>query len=142
MTRWLALSALVFPTAPSQPKVRAVPAWSHRAMLKSLNNRPVVFHAHTLGGDLIIAVDRSGNPIARPAGTPSLRALTPKDTITAETPGDFPLDLSKGPVVFIAEDSLRLTVGRNPYGSIDQVSATGRRFTVRLVDDHFVIDAK
>jgi hypothetical protein len=111
-------------------------------MLKSLDSRPVAFQAYTLGGDLIIEVDRSGNRIAGSGGTPMLRALTPKDTIDGETPGDFPLDLSKGPVVFIARDSLRLTVGRNPYGSIDQVTTTGRRFTVRLVHDRFVIDAK
>jgi hypothetical protein len=140
--RWLALTALALLAAPARPEVTAIRAWPHRAMLKSVDNRAVAFRAYTLGGDLIIAVDRSGNPIATSTGTPTFQALTPKDTITAETPGDFPLDLSKGPVVFIADDSLRLTVGRNPYGSIHQVSATGRRFTVRLVDDRFVIDAK
>jgi hypothetical protein len=47
-------------------------------------------------------------------------------------------------VVFVAEgsDSLHLVVGRNPHGTIDRVTATGRKFTVRLVADRFVIDAR
>jgi hypothetical protein len=75
---------------------------------------------------------------------PSLRALTAADTIRAETPADFPLNLSKGPVVFVAEgrDSLHLVVGRNPFGRIDQVAADGRKFTVRLVADRFVVDTR
>jgi hypothetical protein len=73
-----------------------------------------------------------------------LRALTDKDTIQAETPADFPLELSKGPVEFVAEgnDSLDLVVGRNPFGRIDRVFATGRRLTVRLVADKVVIDTR
>jgi hypothetical protein len=117
-------------------------AWPHRAILTSPVGRPVPFRAYTLGGDLIIAVDASGRRTATPAAIPTLRALTTKDTIRAETPADFPLDLAKGPVVFVAEgsDSLHVVVGWNPYGSIDQVRATGRRFTVRLVAGKFVID--
>jgi hypothetical protein len=111
-------------------------------MLKSLDNRPVAFQAYTLGGDLIIMIDRAGNRIATSVGIPRVRPLTPQDTISAETPGDFPLDLTKGPVVFTTRDSLRLTVGGNPHGSVNQVSATGKHFTVRLVDDRFVIDAR
>ena len=122
----------------------AAVAWPHRAILTSLHGRPAVFRAYTLGGDLIIAVDRTGRRTTTPAAIPSVRALTAKDTIRAQTPADFPLNLSKGPVVFVAEgsDSLHLVVGRNPYGGIDQVAADGRKFTVRLAADRFVIDRR
>jgi hypothetical protein len=104
-------------------------AWPHRAIVTSLHERPVAFQAFTRGGTLIIAVDTSGRRTTTPAAIPRLRALTNKDTIYAQTPADFPLDLSKGPVAFVAEggDSLNVVVGRNPYGSIDRVSARGRR---------------
>jgi hypothetical protein len=110
----------------------------------SLHGRPVAFPAYTLGGDLIIEVDASGRRTTTLASVPSVRALTAKDTIRAETPADFPLNLSKGPVVFVAEgnDSLHLVGGRNPYGSIDRVTADGRKFTVRLTADRFVIDTR
>lgn len=73
-----------------------------------------------------------------------LRALTRTDTILARTPADFPIDLSQGPVVFIAEgsDSLNVVVGRNPYGRIDRVSGRGRHLTLRLVAGKFVIDSR
>ena len=117
-------------------------AWPHRAIVTSLHGRPVTFRAYTLGGDLIIAVDRSGRRTSTSSAVPTLRALTAKDTIRAETPADFPLDLSKGPVVFLADgrDSLHLVVGKNPFGSVDQVAADGRKFTVRFVADRFVIE--
>jgi hypothetical protein len=119
-------------------------AWPHRAILTSLHGRPAAFRAYTLGGDLIIEVDASGRRTTTLAAIPSVRALTATDTIRGETPADFPLNLSKGPVVFVAEgsDSLHLVVGRNPYGNIDQVTAHGRKFTVRLVADRFVIDTR
>lgn len=41
-----------------------------------------------------------------------------------------------------AATSLHLVVGRNPNGRIDQVTANGRKFTVRLVADRFVIDTR
>jgi hypothetical protein len=119
-------------------------AWPHRAILTSLHERPVAFRAYTLGGELIIAVDASGRPTTTPAPIPLVRALTAADTIRAETPANFPLNLSKGPVVFVAEgrDSLHLVVGRNPFGSIDQVSANGRKFTVQLIANRFVIHTR
>ena len=118
-------------------------AWPHRAVLTSPHQRPVAFRAYTLGGDLIITVDVSGRPTSRWAST-RVRTLTARDTITAETPADFPLDLSKGPVAFVAEgaDSLHLVVGRNPHGSVARVSATGRKFIVRLVRDRLVLDSR
>jgi hypothetical protein len=132
----LGLGRKVRPPAPA--------AWPHRAIVTALHERPVAFRAYTRGGILIIAVDASGRRTTTPAAIPMVRALTDKDTIHAQTPADFPLDLSKGPVVFIADgdDSLYVVVGRNPYGSIDRVSAGGRRLTVRLVADNFVIDSR
>ena len=126
---------------PSRPVTLA---WPHRAILSSLHGPPVSFLAYTLGGELIITVDRFGHRTTTPAAIPTVRALTAKDTVRAMTPADFPLDLFKGPVVFVAEgrDSLHLVVGKNPFGSIDQVTANGRRFTVRFAAGRFVIDAR
>ena len=129
----------------SGPVVTPPPAaWPHRAILTALHGRPAAFRAYTLGGDLIIVVDASSHLTTALTPIPSVRALSAKDTIRAETPADFPLDLSKGPVVFVAEgrDSLHLVVGRNPNGSIDQVAADGRKFTVRLVNGRFMIDTR
>ena len=50
-------------------------AWPHRAILTGLHGRQVVFRAYTLGGDLIIAVDASGQRTIAPAAIPSLRAF-------------------------------------------------------------------
>ena len=127
-----------------KPPTYTTAAWPHRAILTSLDERPVAFRAYTRGGVLIIAVDASGRLTTTPSGTPRVRALTTRDTIRASTPANFPLDLSKGPVVFFAEgrERLRLVVGRNPNGQLDQVSATGRRFTVKLEGREFVIEAR
>jgi hypothetical protein len=137
---------LLLATLGPRPNVSlsAPAAWPHRAIVTALHERPVAFRAFTRGGVLIIAVDASGHRTTMPAAIPTIRALTEKDTIDAETPADFPLDLSSGPVVFAAtgKDSLNVVVGRNPYGSIDRVSARGHRLTVRLVAGGFVIDAR
>lgn len=119
-------------------------AWPHRAFVTALHAPPVSFRAYTLGGDLIIAVDRSGRRTTTPAAIPTLRALTARDTIRAQTPDEFTLNLLKGPVVFAAEghDSLHVVVGKNPFGSVDQVTAVGRKLTLRWVDSRFVIDTR
>ena len=118
-------------------------AWPQRAIITSLHQRPVAFRAYTLGGDLITAVDSNGQPTANPA-IPTLRALTARDTIRAQTPAEFPLDLAKGPVVFVAEgrDSLHVVAGKNPFGSIDRVAANGPQLIVRFVAGRFVIDTR
>jgi hypothetical protein len=123
---------------------RAPAAWPQRAIVTALHDRPVAFRAYPRGGILVVAVDGSGGPTTTPATIPTLRALTDKDTIRAHTPAGFPLDLSNGPVVFIADgdDSLNVVVGRNPNGSIDPVSARGRMLTVRIVDRNLVIDSR
>jgi hypothetical protein len=121
----------------------AAAAWPHRATVTAVHGRHVAFRAYTRGGTLIIAVDGSGHRTATPAAISMVRAITNRDTIHAETPAVFPLDLNKGPVVFVAEgdDSLNVVVGRNPFGSFDRVSATGHRLMVRLAGDKFVIDS-
>ena len=135
----LALDGTASITAPAAPG-----GWPHRAIVTTLHGRAAAFRAYTLGGDLIIAVDASGRYTTTQSAYPRLRALTAADTVRAATPANFALNLSKGPVVFVAEgsDSLRIVVGRNPFGAIDQVTANGRRFTVRLVADKFVIDTR
>ena len=54
------------------------------------------------------------------------------------------LDLSRGPVMFFTSgrDSIRVVVGRNPFGSLNQVTAQGRRLSVRLVRDSVVISSR
>jgi hypothetical protein len=138
-----ALVTLAILRTSAEPSRRTPVAWPHRALLTSLHRRPVAFRAYTLGGDFIITVDASGHRVVA-AASARIRHLTVNDTIRAETPADFPLDLSKGPVVFVAEgdDSMHLVVGRNPYGNVSRVSANGRKFTVRLVRDHFVIESR
>jgi hypothetical protein len=100
---------------------------------------------------LIIEVDSAGRHTTIPRAVPWVRALTEKDTILADTPADFPLNLTNGPVVFVAEgtDSLRILVGSAPLGRTDHVrpfrindpvGATGRVFTVSLAPSGFVID--
>lgn len=119
-------------------------AWPHRALVSSPDGHPVAFRAYTLGGGLIVAVDAAGRHTLRPQAVSRLRALTRQDTVRATTPADFPLDLTHGPVVFVAEgtDSLRLVVGWNPHGSIRQVRAIGRELTVRLRAEQIAVDAR
>ena len=73
-----------------------------------------------------------------------MRALRRGDTLQAVTPATYPLDLTRGAVVFFSAgtDSLRVVVGRNPYGALHPVAAQGRRLTVRLVADTVVIDSQ
>jgi len=112
-------------------------AWPLRATVTDPHGRPVPFSAITLGGDLIIKV--GGNDYL-----PVLRALARGDTVHATTPASYPLDLARGPVAFFTggRDSVRVVVGRNPFGATDPVAAQGRRLTVRLVHGREVIDAR
>ena len=73
-----------------------------------------------------------------------MRALAPGDTLKAVAPATYSLDLARGAVLFFTTgtDSLRVVVGRNPYGAIHPVAAQGRRLTVRLVADSVVIDSR
>ena len=132
----------IFGLGPAPTRL-APAAWPHRAIVTALRERPVAFQAYTRGGILVIAVDASGRRTTTPAAIPTLRALT-KDTIHADTPAEFPLDLSNGSVTLISDDddSLNVVVARNPNGTVDRVSAKGRTLTVRMVGHNFVIDAR
>ena len=41
-----------------------------------------------------------------------------------------------------SRDSIRVVVGRNPFGAYDRVAGEGRHLMVRLVDSTVVIDAR
>src|SRR5215212_9191383 len=103
-------------------------AWPLRVTITDRAGRPVTFRAVTLGGDLIIPT--------KPAGTPGIQRLARGDTLSATTPAQYPLDLERGSVVFFTSgrDSIRVVVGRSPFGATDRVSAEGRRVVVRLVN--------
>lgn len=113
-------------------------AWPHRARLQSVRGDAVRFRAYSLGGDLVTTGDAH---VGGKGGTQP-RVLSLGDTLRATTPAHFPLDLSKGPVVFVveAEGSLHLSVGWNPNGSVRAVDKRGRGFRVHLVGDQLVID--
>jgi hypothetical protein len=112
-------------------------AWPFRATVTDLAGRPVAFRALALGGDLII-------PVGAPSATPVIRRLARGDTLSATTPAEYALDPTRGPVVFFTSgrDSIRVVVGRNPFGATDRVTAQGRRLSVRLVNGKVIIDAR
>jgi hypothetical protein len=111
-------------------------AWPLRAVISDLSGRPITFKALTLGGELIV-------PVGPPNAIMSVRSIGRGDTISATTPAQFPLDLTRGAVVFLAsgKDSISVTVGRNPYGSA-AVTARGHRLEAHLVRGAIKIDAK
>lgn len=115
-------------------------AWPQRARLTSLDGQPVRFRVYSLGGDLVVTRTAPGG--GRGSAMPEPAILAVGDTLRGITPADFPLDLSKGPVVFLAEgsDSLHLVVGWNPNGSVRAMSRTGRGFRARLDSGLLVID--
>jgi hypothetical protein len=124
--------ALSMTTAASSPPV----AWPLRAVISDVAGRPVTFKALTLGGELIV-------PDGPPNAIPRVRSLDRGDTISATTPAQYPLDLTRGAVVFLAgeRESIAVSVGRNPYGS-SAVAARGHRLEVHLVRGAIKIDAK
>jgi hypothetical protein len=124
-------------TAPAKPF-----AWPHRILIQSLDNRTVAFRAFTVGGELPITVDAEGRFTQAVSGMPRISVLTEKDTVRALTPGEFYVDVGTGPVVLIADDSVRVTAGFNPFGSVHPVFTNGRRLTVKLVDGRLFIDTK
>ena len=117
--------------------VRSRVMWPYQATVTEPHGRSVAFRAITLGGELVFVV--GGRPERR-----LLRTLARGDTLRATTPVTYALDPTRGPVVFFTSgrDSIRVVVGRNPFGRIDPVSAQGRRLTVRLVSGSVVIDAR
>src|SRR3954468_7174788 len=112
-------------------------AWPLRAFVTDLHGKPVAFSAVTLGGQLIMTV--GGSP-----AMPMVRPLARGDTVHATTPAQYPLDLKTGPVAFFTagRDSIRIVVGRNPFGWYDRVGAEGRHLTAHLTNGGVVIDTQ
>jgi hypothetical protein len=117
-------------------------AWPHRIVVQSMKDQTVAFRAFTIGGELPITVDEHGRFTQVTSGIPRIIRLTEKDTVRALTPGDFYVDVGTGAIVLIADDSVQVTAGFNPFGGLHRVSAKGRRLTVKLVDGQLVIDTK
>lgn len=124
-------------TAPAKPF-----AWPHRIVIQSKSERTVAFRAFTIGGELPVTVDDSGRFTQVARGIPRIVRLTEKDTVKALTPGDFYVDVAKGPIVIIADDWVRVTAGVNPFGALHQVWAEGKRLTVKMVDNQLHIEAR
>lgn len=120
-------------------------AWPLLVRVSGIHDRPTAFRAFSRGADLILQtalVTNPANPLYPPL--PRLEPLATRDTLSATAPMSYPLDLRRGTVTFytVGPESLRVVVGKNPYGMVRQVSAVGRRLTVRLVEDRIVIDAR
>src|SRR4051794_35654748 len=81
-------------TAPATPF-----AWPHRIIIQSKTGRTVSFRAFTIGGELPVTVDKQGRFTQVVSGIPRIERLTEKDTVRAITPGDFYVDVGKGPIV-------------------------------------------
>jgi hypothetical protein len=140
MQRAIILLLILTIDAPS----RAV-AWPLRATVTDPRGRAVSFRAVSLGGELIVTGGERPHPNGGLNGTVAvIRPLARGDTLRATTPAGFPLDLARGPVMFFTSgrDSIRVVVGRNPFGAIDPVSRVGRRLTVHLANGSVVIDAQ
>lgn len=111
-------------------------AWPYQVTVADQRGRPVPFQVVSHGAIIMVKTgERSGTPI--------LRRLAAGDTLRASTPMGYPLDLAGGSVVFsaICADTLRVVVGGNPWGTVRQVRAQGRRLVVRLEKGSVVIDS-
>jgi hypothetical protein len=117
-------------------------AWPFRAKVTDLHGQPVAFRAITQGGELILEVGQR-SLLSRPlVPTPELRPLASAETLQAMTPAEYPLRLTNGPVVFFSAESLRVVVGGNPFGTVNPVTAQGRRLTVRLSHGWVAIESR
>ena len=119
-------------------------AWPLRARVTDPHGQRVSFRAVSHGGTLVVEVSGRSMPDRPLNPAPELRALARGDTLRAATPAEFPLDLVGGPVEFFVSerDSIRVVIGRNPFGMLGPVSATGHRLTARLVNGAVAIDAR
>src|SRR5688500_11423232 len=77
-------------SAPSRPSPLS---WPQPGLFTDACRRSVSCRAISLGGDLMVNV-------ARPGRLAMLKRLERGDTLRAVTPGNYGLDLSRGPVVF------------------------------------------
>lgn len=115
----------------------ATAAWPHRAVVTGIRGERASFRTVTLGGEVAVSLGGSET-------LPQLGLLAQGDTLRAFTPADLPMNLRNGPVVFLATgtDSIEVTVGRNPHGQFERVTARGRLVTVRLVNDRAILEPR
>ena len=120
-------------------------AWPMRVRIEGIRDKPTAFRAFSRGATLIMQTGWATNR-AQPLDQPVLQVqeLSAKDTLRGMTPAQYPLDLARGSVTIYSsgQESLRVVVGKNPFGAVHPVSAVGRRFTVRLVADSVVIESR
>jgi hypothetical protein len=109
----------------------AAVAWPMRVRIDGIHDQPTAFHVFSRGATLIM-----------PTGRAASLAVT--DTLKAMTPAQYPLDLARGSVTIYSSgsESLRVVIGKNPFGMVHPVIAVGRRFTIRLIADSVVIQAR
>jgi hypothetical protein len=120
-------------------------AWPMRVRIDAVHDQPTAFRALSRGATLIMQTGWASSPthpLDQPV--PKVQPLAANDTLHGMTPAQYPLDLTHGSVTIYSSgpESLRVVVGKNPFGMVHQVTAVGRRFTVRFVADSVVIDAR
>jgi hypothetical protein len=139
----LASAAAVFANVSGHRLLTA--AWPMRVRIDGIHDQPTAFRALSHGATLIMQTGWASSP-SQPLDqpVPRVRPLAANDTLHGMTPAQYPLDLVRGSVTIFATgpESLRVVVGRNPFGMVHPVTAVGRRFIIRLVADSVVIEAR
>jgi hypothetical protein len=109
-------------------------AWPLRVRIDGIHDQPTAFRALARGATLIMQTGL----VSR------VQPLAANDTLHGITPAQYPLDLAGGSVTIYSSgaERLRVVVGKNPFGMVHPVTAVGRRFTIRLVADSVVIEAR
>jgi hypothetical protein len=110
--------------ADGSPDLPATAAWPMRVRIDGIHGQPTAFRVFSRGATLIRQTGRA-SPLAE------------NDTLKAVTPAQYALDLARGSITIYSSgtDSLRVVVGKNPFGMVHPVAAVGRRFTIRLEAD-------
>jgi hypothetical protein len=123
-----AIGSLLADGAPGRP---AAAAWPMRVRIDGIHDQPTAFRVFSRGATLIMHTGR-------------VAPLAANDTLKAMTPAQYPLDLARGSITIFSSgsESLRVVVGKNPFGMVRPVAAVGRRFTIRLKADSVVIEAR
>ncbi|MES2179438.1 MAG: hypothetical protein V4550_16385 [Gemmatimonadota bacterium] len=131
-------------------------AWIYRIRVSGADSGRVAFLAFTRGGaDLVMLVSPGTSSPPRPwwgetpsNGIPTRRGpyvaeLSPKDTLRARAPAEYSSNFTRGSITFVAtgRERLHVVIGRNPYGAVSPVRASGRRLTLRAVGGSVVIDS-
>lgn len=139
----VAILATVFADGSADRPVAA--AWPMRVRIDGIHDQPTAFRALSRRATLIMQTGWASSPthpLDQPI--PKVQPLAANDTLHGMTPAQYPLDLARGSVTIYSSgpESLRVVVGKNPFGMVHPVTAVGRRFTVRLVADSVVIEAR